>query len=60
MAKETPKGPPPVTPKSVKRENLERGQRADMGGDQFDRARGNYSKNPPVREDDPFAPYETY
>lgn len=53
------KGPsnnvPPVTPKSKSRENLDRHERANTGGDVVDRYRGQYSKNPPVRED----PFET-
>lgn len=51
---------PAVTPKSVKREELVRGQKADTGGDFYDRATGNYSKNAPVREDDPYAPFDNY
>lgn len=55
-----PSGVPPITPKSTSRQNLETGQRADTGGDQYDRATGQYSKNPPVRDEDPFAPYNNY
>ena len=41
--------------KSLTKEDLERGQRANTGGDHYDRSRGNYSKNAPHKgEDDPF------
>lgn len=60
MADKEPKGPPPVKSKTVNRQSLEYGQRADTGGDQFDRARSQYAKNPPVREDDPFTPFDNY
>jgi len=48
-----PKGVPPVTSKSIKRESLERGQRADTGGDPYDRMRNNYSKSS-KKSEDPF------
>lgn len=51
---------PPVANKTTKLQNLENGQRADTGGDQYDRAMGQYSKNPPVRDEDPFAPFNNY
>jgi hypothetical protein len=58
MADELPKGPPPVTPKSKSRENLDRGSRANTGGDPYDRSRGNYSKTPPQNDrDDPFGDF---
>lgn len=60
MAKDTSKGVPPVTPKSQNVQNLEYGQRADTGGDPFSRMRGNYAKNPPVREEDPFSPFDNF
>ena len=47
MAEELPKGAPPVTPKQKSKETLERGQRANTGGDHYDRFRGQYAKNPP-------------
>lgn len=42
--------------KSLTKEDLERGQRANTGGDQYERMRGNYSKDAPTTtsEDDPF------
>lgn len=49
-----PKGAPPVTPKSKTRESLKPGQRAETGGDQYDRSRGQYSKTPKLsNRDDP-------
>lgn len=42
-----PKGAPPVRrDKSIKRENVERGSRANTGGDHLDRSQGKYSKAP--------------
>ncbi len=46
MAEES-KGVPPVQPKSKSVERLERGQRANTGGDHYDRFRNQYAKNPP-------------
>lgn len=60
MAKETDKGVPPITPKSLNVQNLEYGQRADTGGDLFSRMRNNYAKNPPFREEDPFDPFGNF
>lgn len=45
-----PKGVPPVTPKSVKRQTLERWEKADTGGDPYDRSRQQYSKNAPKKD----------
>lgn len=45
-----PKGVPPVTPKSTKRQTLDRWSKADTGGDPYDRMRGQYSKNTPSKE----------
>lgn len=45
-----PKGAPPVLPKSKRLDRLDKGQRAETGGDQYDRSRGQYSKNPPQSE----------
>lgn len=45
-------GVPPVTSKSIKREEISRYQRADTGGDPYDRMMGNYSKKAPVRDGD--------
>ena len=39
-------GVPKPTDKSKSKDALRRGERADTGGDQFDRARGDYSKKP--------------
>lgn len=50
----------PAKTKSVSRQSLERGEMADTGGDKFDRANNQYSKNPPVRDEDPFAPYNNF
>ena len=52
MEKGKPKGVPPVTPKSQKREELSRYQRADTGGDPYDRMMGNYSKKPREKSED--------
>lgn len=60
MADQLPKEVPPVKNKTVNRQDITPGERPDTGGDAFDRSRGNYSKNPPVREDDPFAPFDNY
>lgn len=60
MATDLPKGAPKVTPKSTGPQNLERGELADTGGDMYDRIRGNYSKKPPAREEDPFAPFDNF
>jgi hypothetical protein len=49
-----PKGAPPVLPKSRRLERVEKGARADTGGDMYDRFRGNYSKNPAPKDDSPF------
>lgn len=48
-----PKGEPPVavTPKSKSIDRLEKGGRANTGGDPYDRYRGQYSKNPPPSND---------
>lgn len=48
-----PKGAPPVTQKGKTKQSLDRGQRADTGGDPYDRSRNKYSKTPPqtVSED---------
>lgn len=54
-----PKGVPPVTPKSIKKESLDRYTRADTGGDPYNRARGNYSKNAPERPDSGYFDYES-
>lgn len=51
---------PTVSSKSIKKQELRWGEKADTGGDMLDRASGNYSKNPPVREDDPFSPFDNY
>jgi hypothetical protein len=58
VEKGKPKGVPPVTPKSQKREELSRYQRADTGGDPYDRMMGNYSKmsNKKSGEDDSIFP----
>lgn len=45
---------PPITPKSKSREDLGRDQKANTGGEVYDRYRGQYSKNPPVSNTDPF------
>lgn len=47
MADSEPKGVPPVTPKQKSMQHLERGERANTGGDPYDRYRGQYAKNPP-------------
>jgi hypothetical protein len=48
-----PKGVPPVQQsKSLKREEISRYQRADTGGDPYDRMMGNYSKNSPKKDSD--------
>lgn len=47
MADEKPKGAPPVLPKSKRIDRVEKGARPNTGGDPYDRARGQYSKNPP-------------
>lgn len=60
MVDELPKEVPPVKNKTVNRQELTPFERAETGGDAFDRARGNYSKTPPVRDDDPFAPFDAY
>lgn len=43
--------------KSLKKESLGRHQKADTGGDHFDRHQGQYSKNAPVKESDPYLDY---
>lgn len=41
-------GPSPMLKnKSIQREQVERGSRANTGGDHYDRSRSNYSKTPP-------------
>lgn len=46
-----PKGAPPVASSKTKmRQTLDRWSKADTGGDPYDRARGQYSKNPPNKE----------
>lgn len=40
--------------KVIKKENLERGQKSDTGGDHWDRRQSQYSKNAPPRESDPY------
>lgn len=52
MADEPASNVPPVTPKQKKIERLDRWQKADTGGDPYDRSRGQYSKNPPARPED--------
>lgn len=47
-----PKGAPPVTPKSKRIDRLDKGQRAETGGDWYDRFRGNYSKTPQPQSDE--------
>lgn len=44
---EQTKGVPPVTPKSKGTKSLGSGERADIGGDPYDRSRQQYSKSPP-------------
>jgi len=43
---------PPTKTKGLTRENLDRGQRSNTGGDHYDRFRGRYSKEEPVQQDD--------
>lgn len=50
------KGVPAVSPKSKRLQKLGPGEKADTGGDWYDRMRGNYAKNPPPSEDSPFYP----
>lgn len=46
MSDDTKKGVPPVMQsKTIKRESLDAFTKADTGGDQYDRQRGNYGKN---------------
>lgn len=47
MADQEPKGPPPVSSKSKGVKPLGNGERADIGGDPYDRSRQQYSKTPP-------------
>lgn len=47
--KERPKGAPPVTSKSLSNERVERGMRANTGGDPYDRSQNRYSKGQPDR-----------
>ncbi len=58
MEKGKSKELPPVQTKSLKREELSRYQRADTGGDPYDRMMGNYSKmsNKKSGEDDSIFP----
>lgn len=60
MVDQLPKEVPPVKGKTVNRQEVMPGERPDTGGDAFDRSQRNYSKNPLVREEDPFAPYDAY
>lgn len=52
--KNQPKGVPPVTPKSIRCEKLERGQSATVGTDGMSKYSGNYSKVQPKKEEDTF------
>lgn len=52
--KDKRQGVPAVTAKSKKLEQLQKGQKPDTGGDPLDRYSGQYAKNPPKRDDDPF------
>jgi hypothetical protein len=54
MAEKGPKGAPPVLPKSKRIDRIEKGGRAETGGDWYDRFRGNYSKNPTPKDESPF------
>lgn len=49
---------PPVTPKSISNERVERGMRSNTGGDPYDRSQNRYAKNQPPREDDEFSMYD--
>lgn len=49
---EKAKGVPPVTPKSKSRETLDRWSKSNTGGDPYDRSRGQYSKEAPVKTDE--------
>lgn len=56
MAEEK-KGVPSVSPKSKRLQKLGTGDKAETGGDWYDRFRGNYGKNPPQSEENsPFFP----
>lgn len=41
---------PPVKPKSTSMQSVGRYEKADTGGDPYDRMRGNYAKTPPAKE----------
>lgn len=49
---DTKKGAPPVTPKSSGPQPVGRGERPDTGGDPYNRAMGNYSKDAPAPDED--------
>lgn len=40
--------------KQIKLQKLARGEKADLGGDVLDRYSGQYAKNPPPRDEEPF------
>lgn len=54
-SKPSNKVPPTPSTKTVQKESLQNGMRANStGGDVYDRYRGQYSKNPPQRDTDTF------
>lgn len=51
MDDENPK-PPVRQSKTISKQSLERGERANLGGETSDRSRGRYSKDTPTKGED--------